>query len=413
MVTVRQRDMSGAGVSGVTSGRCLSRGGRGSRRAGGIKSPATPQHPVDGLTMQPCQECRSPIGIDAKALQCDCCKDNWKCIDCIGISPTVYEQLVAGAGGDLKWLCRLCEEGMNRYSSSSSVESNSNASMDRILSMLEKILERQESIEHKLVDKCDKEMAIELAAKTKELQENLLKIETNYGTRLEKLEQRCNEMNHVEIADFDRRIKTVEERTEVQTIMSEVINGNALKEKFEEELVQSKVDKIVSQKLDQDKDSEQRKSNIIVFGFKEEDEVSNRLQSDTDMIHRLYKDLTGKDLQTSSVTKIFRLGRRELNGKERPLMISFDSTDTKSLLMSNLTKLKEIRQKFGNISVTHDLSPRQREEVKRVLNEASVQYGGLRGSDGQENWKVIVVGQRSKPRAIRIKTAQDSCHVST
>lgn len=90
--------------------------------------------------------------------------------------------------------------------------------------------------------------------------------------------------------DIDRRVKSVEERTEIQTIMSEVINGNALKGKFDEEAVESKVEKIVTQKIEQDRDIEQRRCNIVVFGYSEETEAADRIRSDSDMIHRLYKD---------------------------------------------------------------------------------------------------------------------------
>jgi hypothetical protein len=49
------------------------------------------------------------------------------------------------------------------------------------------------------------------------------------------------------------------------------------------------------------------------------------------------------------------------------------------------------------------LSPRQREAVKKVLDEARVKYGGLHGKDDSGNWKVLVVGQTTKPRAIQVR----------
>ena len=412
MVTVRRGGaVAGAGSSEGT-GRVSSKGGRGGgggggrgRRGGGVpQSPMTPQ-PTSNVTMT-CNECGKSTGADAGAVECDCCKSAWKCLDCFGVSAAVLDQLVSGAGGELKWLCRQCQDGMIRYASASSSETSAstNMGMDRVLAMLEKILERQENIESKLNSKCEKELGNDLVAKTSTLQDRITKMEIDLEGRLVRLEQRMEQIGPDMVVDIDRRVKSVEEKTEIHTIMSEVINGGALKGQFDDEVVESRVEKIVAQRMEQDKDIEQRKCNIVIFGYKEEAEMADRLRDDTEMIHRLYRELTGTELLKNGVTKMIRLGRKELKGKERPLLITFDSIATKSLMMANLVKLKEVRSSYGNISVTHDLSPRQREEIKKVLDEASLKYGGLKGKNGQENWKVIVVGQGSKPRAIQVKT---------
>ena len=73
-----------------------------------------------------------------------------------------------------------------------------------------------------------------------------------------------------------------------------------------------------------------------------------------------------------------------------------------------MNELKSANEKLKSIRIAHDLTPRQREEVKRVYAEAKVRLEKdvsgekERGStNGLGNQKIVVVGQlSSKPRAI-------------
>jgi len=55
-----------------------------------------------------------------------------------------------------------------------------------------------------------------------------------------------------------------------------------------------------------------------------------------------------------------------LNGKPRPLLIGMKSTARKEDLMQNLSKLTGAEPRFQNVSVAHDLSPKQREHIKII-----------------------------------------------
>ena len=101
------------------------------------------------------------------------------------------------------------------------------------------------------------------------------------------------------------------------------------------------------------------------------------------------------------------LGARE-SGKIRPLLVSFADIDKKFEVFRKLNELKSANDKFNSISIAHDLTPRQREEVKKVYAEAKAKLEkeeseakASGSSNGLGNRKIVVVGQMSgKLRAI-------------
>jgi len=60
-------------------------------------------------------------------------------------------------------------------------------------------------------------------------------------------------------------------------------------------------------------------------------------------------------------------------------MVSLKDEATKSEIMSNLKNFRHADPsscRFKGISIAHDLTPKQRDEVKRVLEEAKAQQAG-------------------------------------
>jgi len=88
--------------------------------------------------------------------------------------------------------------------------------------------------------------------------------------------------------------------------------------------------------------------------------------------------------------------------------VSFADTDKKFEVFRKLNELKSANDKFKSISIAHDLTPRQREEVKKVYTEAKARLEkeeseamASGSSNGSGNRKIVVVGQMSgKLRAI-------------
>ena len=72
------------------------------------------------------------------------------------------------------------------------------------------------------------------------------------------------------------------------------------------------------------------------------------------------------DLGEEHVGEVIRLGKFDEN-KKRPMLISIKTEDKKRELFQNLHKL---RRTGDNISVMHDLTKKQREELQDLIKEA-------------------------------------------
>jgi len=65
--------------------------------------------------------------------------------------------------------------------------------------------------------------------------------------------------------------------------------------------------------------------------------------------------------------------------------------------MVKFEELKEADARFKGISLAHDLTPRQREEVKKLIDAAKQDHVGS-SSDGPENYWFRVAGLGSRMR---------------
>jgi len=107
--------------------------------------------------------CDVVISSEVKALQCDRCgsADAWKCIECLHITETVYDSLVGGSGSELKWFCDKCEIAAMKKSSASS-DSRLEGKVDTMMILLEKLVDKSNSIEKRLEEKADRCSVAEL-----------------------------------------------------------------------------------------------------------------------------------------------------------------------------------------------------------------------------------------------------------
>ena len=62
-----------------------------------------------------------------------------------------------------------------------------------------------------------------------------------------------------------------------------------------------------------------------------------------------------------------------LAGKVRPLLISLQNSEIKKNLFKNLSKLQDAPEKLKKIQVSHDMTRTEREETKKMIQEARKQ----------------------------------------
>ena len=104
---------------------------------------------------------------------------------------------------------------------------------------------------------------------------------------------------------------------------------------------------------------EDRDNNVIIHGLKENDKC------DTELVKEIFEATTA----TLKPTHTMRLGQRR-DDKIRPLMLTMKNKDDKENFMSKLWMLKNVRQRLGNISITHDYTLEERSLIKKWVEEA-------------------------------------------
>jgi len=108
-------------------------------------------------------------------------------------------------------------------------------------------------------------------------------------------------------------------------------------------------------------------------------------------------------VQDGDIVSMFRLGRfTEDADVPRPVLVKFRNYDTKDSVMTNLRQLKQTDRPFNGISIAHDLTPKQREEIKSLIVSAKKDHMDQH-SENVENFRFIVVGQGSRKRVLKLR----------
>jgi hypothetical protein len=152
---------------------------------------------------------------------------------------------------------------------------------------------------------------------------------------------------------------------------------------------------------------EERSKNIIIFGATESKKIrkDDCAIEDTRFVSGFLDAIGVGDISFAEVT---RLGPKTEN-KCRPLRFKVDDLRKKKSIMDNLSQLKDAEPSFAEIGVRHDLTPAQRDELKKLIQEAKC------GSSKSDDFLFLV---RSKgplwdPRIIKVKRRANQSRQTT
>ena len=123
-------------------------------------------------------------------------------------------------------------------------------------------------------------------------------------------------------------------------------------------------------------DREKRKNNAVFFRAPEVQTnlKQERIDNDTKLVKEVGK-LVKVTISDDDITKVVRLGKRPEEGENthsnnRPMLVSFSNEHIKKTLFKNLSKLKDATGELGEVSVDHDMTPKEREELKALKAQA-------------------------------------------
>jgi len=101
----------------------------------------------------------------------------WQCVDCLNISIS------------LRWFCDSCEQAV--MDPRGTVPPPQNDKLENLISLVEKLMQRYETFENKLHDKCDVADAAKIETKISKLEEKFSKWDHEVEARLQSLEQKA------------------------------------------------------------------------------------------------------------------------------------------------------------------------------------------------------------------------------
>jgi len=365
------------------NGNTGKRGGSSGKQAAASSPAPSVSNPVSkvkhNLSVSSCCNCGIVIAGDTKALQCDRCTspDSWKCAECLNISSDMYEKLLADQNLALRWFCDSCEKAVMDTHCSNSVPQNDK--LDNLISLIERLMHKYELFETKLVDKCDTADVVKLELRISQLEERLSKWDHVAEARLQSLEQKAHSLE-----------------VDIETAKT---SGPT-----DEEMVKVMVQEEMNKKSEAERDTDIRKKNVIIYRVPEKkaDNVSDRKANDEIFVKDLLDAVFNVKLDDGDLEKMYRLGHWT-EGTARPLLIGFKDHQLKQQIMANVRKLQQQQiARFRGISMSHDLHPKEREEIKLMVRKAKEDHEG-EGPDSVENYRFRVVGQGQKKRVIKIR----------
>lgn len=337
------------GAKGKKENRGVGRPQKGNGKTKATKEKVT----AAGLPAPKCQDCEVEIGEQTPAMNCTRCQEAkaWKCIECAGVSEDLYELLSGPTANSLHWFCNDCESIIADKPASGHIEA-----------MLEKVLKQTSEIKLCMNDKADS----------------------------------------AALAFLEERIAALEKKPEMERSSApslQAIDNCSLSKLMSE---------AVANQTEEEKEVEGRKNNIIIYRIQESnaEDKEARAASDRSFITALCEGPLETGPINEKITTMIRLGKRQDGAASRPLLIKFEDCTSKGKVMGNLRKLKNAEEKFKKVSVAHDLTPKQREAVKAALRGAQEENNAVENKEEKGNFKLRVVGQLHKPKAIRIKNSQ-------
>ena len=150
----------------------------------------------------------------------------------------------------------------------------------------------------------------------------------------------------------------------------------------------------------EENDKEQRECNLIIHRAQESKANNERERSVDD--EKYFNDFCSEALGIGGieVAQAVRLGKWEAT-KNRPLRITLtDKADVRKVHLS-LYKLRDAEHPYCDVSIAHDLTVAEREELKKLVAEAkeNTQYD----MSGNWDYKVRSRGPHWDPKIVKLK----------
>lgn len=350
------------------------------------KSKGTPASVKTADAASTCKVCKKLVKDSDKALECEICND-WSHSKCLNLSDTEYEFL--GSHRNCHWYCLPCDKNFGKVLAMLAEMKKTNEKTETRMNEITEIVTVVESeiatvnaniteLHSKMQDQdLTKNMTLSVDARVikglgplndeiGELKLKLSEIDTKLETAIEAKLAGCLEGSVKTIVENPlwSGIVAKEVDTQLKQVSSEV---NSFQQILDEAKAQS----------NEEKDRESRSANVILYRVPEAETRDERVIADKAFALELMQEALELGISESDIKAVFRLGKRGQNS--RPMIIQFKEKSAKNKLMESLSRLRNAEDKFKRISVTHDLTKREREECKLLVTEAKAKQDSEAG----------------------------------
>ena len=97
--------------------------------------------------------------------------------------------------------------------------------------------------------------------------------------------------------------------------------------------------------------------------------ATERNEDDMKFCGRLMAQVLKVGYEKGDIARVVRLGKFE-DSKKRPMLIEFSNAHVKNLVMGSLTNLGSAQDEFKGVTISHDMTIKERELCKQLVEEA-------------------------------------------
>ena len=336
--------------------------------------------------------CKKMVG--KEGLQCECCCE-WFHVECAKLSTSEYNML--SKKSNVHWFCDRC-----------------NGKMMEMLSAMNDLRIRTEKLENEF-----KDFKLEIS-------QNMIKQKDEADSEMTILQLEITAMQE-EITETKKSVEMKPTKDEVKVLIAEgmkeikdsnQIEGSEANKPSWGEIVSREVDtkllqltdninlvqtnlKDSQEKMTEIADKQNRKNNVIIYNAEESklEDGKERMNKDKMFCEKLMNTVLQVGYEEGDVKKVVRLGKRSEGDEKRPLLVEFKNDHVKNLVMENAGRLGKAKDIFKGVSMSHDMTLKERKQCKEMVAEAKLKQSAEVSGD----WIFKVRGQPGSMKVWKVK----------
>ena len=321
-----------------------------------------------------CAKCRSDPG--QTFIRCYLC-DLKYCQKCCTLPEIVFRAYVTEGLEGIDWKCAPCQVTDKTYRGiSQKLDSMEENSRERMSAMDKKL----EGMEQRITDKVIAEIPTMIQTEIEKMEGNVHK----------KMEQSVKEAEAKITEKMTEEVKTVRDKLEeakkdmlpkeeVNKMIQEALEKN--REEMAAKLPNSPTSGVAPKPqvspgtllrsaVAEMKEREKRENRLVIYKLEEQPTRlrTERVEKDKQKLIEIASNVLAiKNLKTTEIIRAERLGEKK-DDNPRPLLIELTTIDRTHLIMNKANRLRD--SEYKHISLTYDMTPKEREQQKKLVTEA-------------------------------------------